>query len=70
MKRFLIWLILLVAQGCKEDSIDCIDRSKIKENAACPYVLQEVCGCDGKTYSNACVAENSGVAKWADGKCP
>ena len=29
-----------------------------------------VCGCDGKTYSNACVAKCAGVKEWKEGECP
>jgi len=29
-----------------------------------------VCGCDDKTYSNACNAENAGVTNWTAGTCP
>jgi hypothetical protein len=28
-----------------------------------------VCGCDGKTYSNACVAKCAGVKSWTEGEC-
>ena len=29
-----------------------------------------VCGCDGKTYSNACYAMRAGVKKFIKGACP
>lgn len=32
-------------------------------------VIKPVCGCDGKTYNNACLAENAGVTKWSEGAC-
>jgi hypothetical protein len=28
-----------------------------------------VCGCDGKTYSNAFVAKCAGVKSWTEGEC-
>lgn len=36
---------------------------------ACPRHLSPVCGCDGKTYGNACGASSAGITKWKEGKC-
>uniref|UniRef100_A0A8C3LGX0 Kazal-like domain-containing protein n=1 Tax=Chrysolophus pictus TaxID=9089 RepID=A0A8C3LGX0_CHRPC len=66
---------------CKEHStpLDCtqyLGNSKNGEAiAACPFILQEVCGTDGVTYNNDCAlcAHNielgTSVAKKHDGKC-
>lgn len=35
----------------------------------CNKVLSYVCGCDGKTYDNACLASQAGVNVAATGKC-
>ncbi|NWV27779.1 IOV7 protein, partial [Origma solitaria] len=66
---------------CKEEStpVDCstyLSGAKSGEAiAACPYILREVCGTDGVTYSNDCAlcAHNmqygTQVAKKHDGRC-
>ncbi|GIV34393.1 MAG: hypothetical protein KatS3mg031_1928 [Chitinophagales bacterium] len=48
----------------------CINPSLIKPMVPCPIVYKPVCGCDGVTYRNACVARNKhGVTNWTPGPC-
>ncbi|HFA49530.1 MAG TPA: hypothetical protein ENJ95_11000 [Bacteroidetes bacterium] len=65
--------VLFLAATCEKAQSakngDCIDAAKINPNQVCNRDYHPVCGCDGKTYSNPCTAEKSGVTKWVEGKC-
>jgi hypothetical protein len=43
----------------------CADRPRV-----CSSLYSPVCGCDGATYSNACVAQSSGARVGTTGPCP
>ena len=68
--RLLFLFFVAISLAIDTKSQDCIDPSLIDPNVLCPGLFAPVCGCDGNTYSNSCIAYNAfGVTSWTDGPC-
>ena len=63
-------LILLFLPCSRLFAQPCIDSNLINPSIECIALLQPVCGCDGVTYGNSCIAINYyGVTEFSDGPC-
>lgn len=49
---------------------DCLDPSRANPRGICTMDYDPVCGCNGLTYANACVARNAGLRSFRPGSCP
>lgn len=76
MKTLLLLpFVILFFAACMDDAPnaenielgDCVE--KLKPECSCITVYEPVCGCNGITYSNSCMAECSSIMEYEPGEC-
>ena len=66
---FIAFEIVAVYLSCSDD--DCFDRALMESHSGiCPADCPGVCGCDGETYCNACIANSAGIRVVGNSPCP
>jgi len=69
MKSLLLALTTLALLSCEKDDLpsDCVEKTN--PDVGCTKQYDPVCGCNNKTYGNACLAEGAGIRVVAQGEC-
>jgi hypothetical protein len=63
---------LLMASACCEKAIpmnNCVEKTA-NPDCICTLIYKPVCGCNGKTYGNECVARCHNITQFKEGECP
>ena len=62
---FFLNIVLLLSSGCSKE--EC--QENVKADCVCTALYDPVCGCNNKTYGNACEAGCAGITEFTNGAC-
>lgn len=66
---FIVLLTMLTLLACKKKA-DCYDaQMEANHPGICVQDCPGVCGCDGETYCNTCIANSQGIAVVSNVPC-
>lgn len=71
MRIILITFCMLSFACTKQPSETCYSAAleAANKNVLCTQDCPGVCGCDGNTYCNSCIAASHGITEVTDGPC-
>jgi len=61
----IVTLLFSLGANCKKSAC----KENPKEDCVCTMEYNPVCGCNNKTYGNACAAECAGITEYTKGPC-
>jgi hypothetical protein len=68
MKKSIILIsIAFMILSCNHNADECTENPK--QGCFCTKEYKPVCGCNNKTYGNACEAGCAGIIKFTEGAC-
>lgn len=63
--NIVVVLLFILLFSCRNKECKALEEP----TKGCNKIYKPVCGCDGETYGNPCMAESYGIDDYVDGEC-